>query len=569
MNRIVFAACMSILLTACYEDKGNYDYRFSQMNEMKSFQFTPATYDGIEGTTIEFQQPIGEAKTERIIVDVSQSLFDNLNNIDFLWRVSKNVEGEEQIDSFNTQGYLDLLLEAGKESRFKVMLTTTDRTTSLKKYQQFIVKTRPIYQNSLFVLHGNVAGGMQLGNIEELGSQTIVRMNAYKTVFPDAAVNPYAYGVGLGYTVAFDYRSRRESNSLCVFNQDGTSVVYDPYGLKTKFPNGYALPQNAKEPFVYHNLVVTGSVMNNTDRRLLIAQDGRYYLAGSYLCFHEPAGVAEQKTDYQISAATITDSHYLMWDKLHSRFLYQSKNEYFGYDEGNAREAQMFNYAYDALIDYSHLPNGISPEGKEAIYAYVPYAENFEEAPAYFVFRDNATQCYYLYQLTSLISKDKKTNRLRGDDDGGEFIEGSAYSITAQTMPNFNPDNPITALAYNAWFTPNYLFYSEGGIVYRYNTSNGEKAIIYTAPEGYQISVLKFRSTEIGGLSGDLGRYLSIGMNRGGEGAVAEIKLTTAADLDEEFKTRFYNHDNQGNKFGRIVDLQFANVYAYQLPTVQ
>lgn len=51
-------------------------------------------------------------------------------------------------------------------------------------------------------------------------------------------------------------------------------------------------------------------------------------------------------------------------------------------------------------------------------------------------------------------------------------------------------------------------------------------------------------------------------MNKDGNGAVAEIKLTQAADVDDSFSI-FCDKDDDGNAFGRIIDLQFAHVYTF------
>ena len=34
MKNIIYVAMSALLLTSCYEDKGNYDYRFDSMNQV-------------------------------------------------------------------------------------------------------------------------------------------------------------------------------------------------------------------------------------------------------------------------------------------------------------------------------------------------------------------------------------------------------------------------------------------------------------------------------------------------------------------------------------------------------
>ena len=54
-------------------------------------------------------------------------------------------------------------------------------------------------------------------------------------------------------------------------------------------------------------------------------------------------------------------------------------------------------------------------------------------------------------------------------------------------------------------------------------------------------------------------------MSNGKNGAVGEIKLTTAADVDTDYAPLFYDRDNDGNQWGEIKDIQFVNEYIYKM----
>ena len=43
------------------------------------------------------------------------------------------------------------------------------------------------------------------------------------------------------------------------------------------------------------------------------------------------------------------------------------------------------------------------------------------------------------------------------------------------------------------------------------------------------------------------------------------MKFTTAADIDEDFPTLFYDRDNDGNRWGEIHDMQFVYDYIYKM----
>ena len=133
--------------------------------------------------------------------------------------------------------------------------------------------------------------------------------------------------------------------------------------------------------------------------------------------------------------------------------------------------------------------------------------------------------------------KNSKAKATRGGDDEDASSSEAAYTITGKRLPDFHPCSNLASISYYAWFSTNYIFYAKDDQVIRHNLSNGDEEVIYTAPVGYTVSIIKFRTYDSESNStlssnfGDLGLYLSIGMNKGDNGAVAEIKLTTSADV--------------------------------------
>jgi hypothetical protein len=89
--------------------------------------------------------------------------------------------------------------------------------------------------------------------------------------------------------------------------------------------------------------------------------------------------------------------------------------------------------------------------------------------------------------------------------------------------------------------------------------------VVYEAPEGYNVTRIKFRTEENSPFSADLGLYMNVVMFNGTNGAVGEIKFTTSADVDTEFAPLFYDKDNEGNLWEEIKDIQFVNDYVYKM----
>ena len=567
MKKILWSLAAVTLLSGCYEDEGNYDYSLDSMNEIKSISFVPEAIQGMKGYTVELQQPLNEAqRVKRIEVKLDQTLATDIENIDFKWIVKyKNEEQKDVADTLDTKGYLDVTLPMGKQAEFDVMLEVKDRTTSLARYSRFLVQTRPIYKNSLYILHGT-EGSRKLGNIGTIGKETNVYTDAYAVVEPQKE-NPFTKATALSHTAFLNLEGRNnyEVDLMSVFQSDGTAVGYNPFGLSFKYPNQFMM-ENEVKSFQYARDIEAGDPSNYSYYRCVLSKDGRFLLGNSIPRLYIPGKGAENdgnelhQTDYQVTAATITESRYVLWDAKNERFLYVTKN---GLPQSIEHAQQPYCIHYDpvqdAHVDFSNLSEATTPKGKRAVFAYIQYRENYDAAHPYFIFKDEKNDRFYRYELTSLSNGDKKS---RGGDD--EEDKDPVFAITSvQQMKNFNPGANFNNIIYNSWFTTNYLFYANEGNVYKYNIANGDKTVMYTAPVGYTVSTMKFRTYDSSNFSGDLGRYLSIGLVKGNEGAVAEIKLTTAADIDSEFKPTFYDKDDEGQKFGPIVDLQFAHEYMY------
>ncbi|MDO4771293.1 PKD-like family lipoprotein [Porphyromonas sp.] len=569
MKKIISLSLLALLTTSCYKDLGNYEYDFDSLNEIKEVAFSPKTFIGVQGETVELQQPITEAITRRIEVTLTQSKYENLDNLDFTWFVSRT-EGTETItDTLHTKGYLDVPLAAGKPSQYKVRLKIQDKVTSISKYVSLYVSTRPIYKNSLFVLHGGGVGSMKLGNIEELPTGVNIISDAFKHINPNDDKAPFSNSIGLGYSAYYNLRGRKEAHSLCAFKADGTADLYEPFGLTTKFHGNYVLPYQAEDPFVFSKIIATGDAASIKDYKCILSRDGRFYVARTFLCFYQPAGITPPDDTYKVTAATITGSHFVLWDAQKNRFLILRKDDAFPFDEKGARNVQLRNLIADAYVDFSSLGSALSPVGKSALYAYNSYRDNYSEAHPFFIFKDESNK-FFIYELTPVgggKDNDKDKGDGKGDGKGKDdnpSENAPQFTITGKPLRNLPADISTTTLTYNSWFSTNYIFYAKGGAVFRYNISNGDIEEMYVAPEGYKVSLIKFRTEDSGLFVADLGRILSIGLNKGSEGAVAEIKLTTSADIDHSFTPRFYDKDKDGVKFGNIKDLQFAHIYFYK-----
>ena len=222
---------ITLTLASCYEDKGNYDYSFDSLNEIKGVSFTPASVTSLNGQKIEFSQPFEGTETKRVEVSVDQTLGTGIDNLAFQWaRSYTDADGKTVKDTLTTAGYLDVEIPSNRLMEYYVLLKVKDKTTDLAYYTRLYIKTRPIFQNSLFVLHTQ-QGETKLGNIETIGADTNISPDAYKTVNPDATDNPFSNSIGMDFQAMYDLGTRGTIEEFAVFNSNGTSSIYNPFGL--------------------------------------------------------------------------------------------------------------------------------------------------------------------------------------------------------------------------------------------------------------------------------------------------------------------------------------------------
>ena len=560
----------ALLLTSCYEDKGNYDYRFDSMNQVdiSNVSYQPEAYEGVSGKVIEVQLPLTEDKVQRVEAKLSQTLSENYDNLDFTWYTAYTATKRDPMtgrevtetvrDTLRTNGYVDLNFPANTDRNYSVIMEVKDRTTDLDYYAKLNVKTRLLFKNSLFFLHQK-GGETFLGNVEKIGTMLESRSNAYKTAKPTITDNPFADAVKLGYTSC----PYPEVNGLMVFRSNGRGNTYNVF----KALDTYDVPlvPAVSSSFVASRVITVGNIATGNIFKCLLSRDGQFYMgkwAPYYTVPGEDAEESLQSGDYRVTAATVTESYYVLWDAKINRFIYQSNSDWFPFqlNEYAQNPPHSVYPVMDAKVDFSSLGT-LSPVGKTAVYGFIAsHNEFFPDAKPQFIFKD-ADNNFYLYELTPVDAGGKS----RGGDAGASE---SAFTITGKKLPDFHPGSNLASITYNPWFSTNYIFYAKDDNVIRHNLSNGDEQVVYTAPAGYTVSVIKFRTEDaesnstMGSNLGDLGLYLSIGMNKESNGAVAEIKLTPAADVDESFSL-FCDKDSEGNAFGRILDLQFAHVYTY------
>lgn len=558
MKKIIYSLLFAAALSSCYEDKGNYDYKLDSMNEITSVTFSPSIIETAEGKVIEIQQALDEEDTHRRIdVMLEQTLMENFNELEFNWfRTYTDVSGKYIKDTIHSKGFLEFELPVGKEMKYDIFLQIYDKITTLSHYSQFKIMTRPIFKNSLFVLHGN-EGELKLGNIEVIGDETKIRTDITTVTPEENDGNWYNNAIGFAYTTYWDlsYGRSGSANSIIVFDNLGGAKAYNPFGMTIKYSTEQVLrPEN--ENFTFKKTVQVGS---STDAiglyRIVLSEEGDIFVGNMVYPLYKPGegyqGVLDNQSDYQITAATISDERFIFWDAKNNRFLYAEKvgNKFPNQEDQAESQFQTLDTPLlDAKVDFSGFT---SPEGMTAIIGYINYRESYDTQSAYFIFKDSKN-VFYRYKL----SADKKNSGSTNTDNNAAIA-----IMEVETLKPFMPNCDLNTITYNSWFTTNFLFYSDGKAIYRYSVSSGDNVPVYTAPEGYDITMMKFLTDDAASHTRDLGRILSIALYNETKqaGAVAEIMFNTAADIEKDFEPLFYDKDENNLPWGKIRDMQFAN----------
>lgn len=570
MKKISSLLLFILVLAGCYDDKGNYDYTLDSMNKIMSVTFSPSVVKSAEGDVIEVQQALEEENcTRRVEAIVEQSLADNLDDLEFYWcRSFADKDGKNVKDTIRTKGYLEFNLPVGKAMSYDIFLHIYDRSTDLTHYSAFKINTRPVFKNSLFVMHGK-EGSRKIGNIEVIGNETNIYTDV-KSVTKDN--NYYENATGFGYStfmnIPEDLSNIAVTSTLTIYGSNGETRAYNPHGMNVK----YTSPQifKAESPnFSYKKTVQTGDPSNYTLCKVVLSDNGEVYVGNYIHALYKPGLACENdpdllhQSDYEITAATITHNRFLMWDAKNGRFLYAAKQDPgFAIDEANSIKPSYVSMSplLDANVKFIGLQK--SPADMTAVMGYINYRDNYDQQNAYFIFKDEATGNYYRYELLMQDIGDGSKAKQRSGENEEKL---SAYTINSEKRLSGLTPTDMSTITYNSWFTTSNLFFAEGNTVYRYNVSNGDRHAVYEAPIGYDVTKIKFRTEDNSLFNDDLGLYMNIVLFNGSNGAIAEIKFNTAADVDNGYAPILYEKDNEGNLWGEIIDIQFVNDYVYKV----
>lgn len=172
MKQIIYILVL-LLMTSCYEDKGNYDYH--QVNKL-----------AIELET-EYAIRLDKDTIVTIAPQISQSMRENMSNLRYIWlhsTVNENFYGLSNSYGFDTVGTTQVLKfhidpeEKNLKYEHFFRLNVYDSVTGIEYPVNTKIKLIKPYDGAWMILHSN-NGQTELGSVEYIGGKTVSTSDAY------------------------------------------------------------------------------------------------------------------------------------------------------------------------------------------------------------------------------------------------------------------------------------------------------------------------------------------------------------------------------------------------------
>ena len=539
LYRIVIAwVSVALLATACYEDKGNYDYH--EINEVM-----------VEVPKVSVRLPLqGEAE---IVVEptLSQTQAGNEENLRFKWYVGtmsseficdKKDCQEDHFHFYSEEKVFRMKVDAAYNKKLQLLLEVQDIAEDTKFYQKQEVKIVKPLSNTWFVLQ-NVGGKGQLGVADGELDQALLAPDAcqtlYKVPFPlqgkpisiDCCHN---YGPKY-YTIPGGAPAVMPMVIICT-DRD-MQLIYPTtckakYSIKDMVYGAVKANQTNWKPSFYHHANY-GEVMCDQGILWHSLMDG---FAVYYSVKDSDGKVVEAD-----KAVELDDTSYLIYDEKKHRFLSYSYSSMDGF---------MISF-YET--QYVRRSSGATWSDQGAKSAYVLKSANELFNPG---------QIDSSWKIQSLISSNNYAMALAAVSSSSlkvlEFTSSTEEAVSGLYDLNVLDGAKVedcrfaTSYAYSRIF-----FFAVGNKVYKVDLNRGtpKLSMIYEHNDvAAQTAAIKFKEVNQNGTNPN--RYdmqLGVAFNLSdGSGSVVELKLNAAGDVKREEGSTY-----EYKGFKTIVDIAY------------
>ena len=484
-SKLLIGFLLLMLVSACYKDKGNYDYK-----NVNDFEVTLTPAPANEELSIYLiNQPAMKADTFRLVAEGKQTLNGSEDNLEYTWYRTLSIDKKE-VSKDTITGKENLMeLVAAKKSEWRILLVVRDKSLT--------VQTKVPFYNSWLFLHGE-EGDRKLGSLSwnttgeaEVTPDMMAAMG--QPGYPEMTRINYAIAGAESYLVT--------ERLFLISAPDSINYIF-PFNCKVMGnPRQMGIPGTVK----IKELISPKQTWNASLG--MITEDGKLY-------FSDRSGVPEFKmtsgnvaSNYKVDMAYMDSQGYItMWDNTNKRLMY--------YLEG--------------ALGYMGTLGAKDLQGKKGLWlGRDAQTVGTDQEPCLFIAKSESNDKCYLYRISYTAKDDKMT---KGDDGKDEYAYGSvtcdsihAWGFTEQTK-----------FAVTDYFQDQF-FFTEDNTLYRGIMASGEKIQLYTAPG--TIKKIAFRFTNETSVNEFRGYLRILGLlvtNADGTDEIHELHLSNAGDVEEK-----------------------------------
>lgn len=516
-----------LVVSACYDDKGNYSY--SDINQM-TLKITPASEGQDESIYIFTQSP-----KDSLFIDLSSEISQSLNrdesNLAYKWVRRWSLDRKNYGDTVHTKT-CTFKFPPKTAMTYSVLFIIKDESNGLEIYKDLTVKTVVPYIRSWLILHGD-DGDRRLGALEY--DATRIKVQRKEVDIYESLKGSRRFQKAFDIEYASGYSNDIElGDKLFVFQPDSSTWVY-PFNCNQKGFTERMMPGGWNSSFV--------SSASNTNARFgVISAEGKYYHNGAFGYFYE-AEAATGAENYHADRVYISsDSYTTLWDNVNKKLMYYGSGNWYDWmtdarQNTNAFTNRIVNITKQELKDFDLSDCQLLWLGEGLT--------NKSSTGASALFEKTATKEYYIINV-GYGGKDKSFSLLatNGKDEPAGFVGADTVKLN-----NVNFDENTLFTSTSAF--KNQLFYSVGGDLYLYSVISGESDFLYSVGEGKRITLLSFRQNyDKGGVDQGNEKILGIAVQAAnGQGEFHEIVLDEGGDV-----TNSASYDG----FGPIVDICYT-----------
>ena len=492
-SKLLIGFLLLMLVSACYKDKGNYDYK-----NVNDFEVTLTPAPANEELSIYLiNQPAMKADTFRLVAEGKQTLNGSEDNLEYTWYRTLSIDKKE-VSKDTITGKENLMeLVAAKRSEWQILLVVRDKSMNLEYYKSLTVQTKVPFYNSWLFLHGE-EGDRKLGS---LSWNTTGEAEVTPDMMEAMGQPGYPEMTRINYAIA-GAESYLETERLFLISAPDSINYIFPFNCKVM---GNSRQMGIPGTVKIKELISPKQTWNASLG--MITEDGKLY-------FSNKSGVPEFKmtsgnvaSNYKIDMAYMDSQGYItVWDNTNKRLM----------------------YFIEEALGYMGTLSSNELQGKKGLWlGRDAQTVGTDQEPCLFIAKSESNDKCYLYRISYTAKDDKMT---KGDDGKDEYAYGSVTCDSTQAW-GFTEQ---TKFAVTDYFQDQF-FFTEDNTLYRGIMASGEKIQLYTAPG--TIKKIAFRFTNETSVNEFRGYLRILGLlvtNADGTDEIHELHLSNAGDVEEK-----------------------------------